>query len=186
MSSLSTAWILMINARGVTVNLITIIAFISSRAVLPCLIITTKIIIPLQLLISPLLPGWPVSPPLLHFFSILTNHFPWPISDWRTCHFSHESSLCEPHYLLGQQPESTTHMVSCSFRLAQLLYQYKLWVVCQLASGLYKLESCQGNVLGLSIQSGRQACVNKCVSHCPAITYIVLPCFASTKRMIRS
>lgn len=67
MSSLSTAWILMINAAGVTVILITIIAFISSRTVLPCLIITTTIIMPLQLPISPLLPGWPVYPPLPHF-----------------------------------------------------------------------------------------------------------------------
>lgn len=47
--------------------------------------------------------------------SILTNHFPWPISDWRTCHLTHESSLCLPHYSLGQQPKSTTHMVRCSF-----------------------------------------------------------------------
>lgn len=49
--------------------------------------------------------------------SILTNHFPWPISDWRTCHLTHESSLCETQldFSLGQQPESTTHNVHYSF-----------------------------------------------------------------------
>lgn len=135
--------------------------------------------------ITPWLTCFPSPVPLS---SILTNHSARPVSDWRTCYLTHESSLCEtkPHYCMVGQPGSTTHILT---RYAVFFFKCTIkctskicgWCVSS-STLLHKLALPWENVWGFSILSGTQG---TCVSEVgmwmskpvSALACLCLPCF---------